>query len=644
MNAFEIVARHYAEKAHIKLYFRDKCSPHTDAKNRIILPKCMNEDKLLATIAALLHEAHHIKLTGDMESLCNKLYHGPAKHWFGNHYSDISNFYKFLLNLCEDIRIDSKIMTKYEGAKYLYQELINLANQIRIEEKHGISEHTNKFIVLTQQIYLYALDFDESNYFEPEIIKDFISKNKEKLDAILKDVKACNEIPLSHGLVRPVDQLGNLVKDYLQMKDEKQPGGGSGSQAGGKQGNKEATKKLKEKLKQELDKKSDENKELEKQENKLKKDKEDLQEKIDKARQDRSKKQDKLNKMKRDGKDDEETDKLKEDIEDSYEDENEISEQKQEIDKDLRKNYKQKQENLDEMEDIGEDLETISKKKGDLDSEDIVDMEIDDADGYSLVGFKRLNKVSKRMKTSYEEMLNFESNLNQIFKRLEHKETYSHTTGKLNMKSIHKIFNHEGEVDDIFKHDRLTEKFNNKIIFLLDVSGSMGDFGRSHKNEVVWDCLLNMVKVIETNKENCNIEYGIYTFSSKNQFGEVKSFEDNGMTESQLEHKYRENYFNGGTDIIDALEKCYDMLELKSHNKDKKFIITITDAEFGYSEMNTILKEYNARQEKHIFIGINSKDYYNGDSKFFKEILMGRMVNSVKEMEATLLESFDRIL
>ena len=628
MNAFEIVARHYAEKASIKLTFKDKCSPSTDGKSKIILPKCMNEDKLLATIAALLHEAHHIKLTGDIELACQRIYReGQAKHWFGNIGSyQLNNFYQFLLNLCEDIRIDNKVLSKYEGAKYIYQELIDLANNIRKEDKQ-ISDHTNKFIVLTQQIWLYALEFDESNYFAPEIIKDFISKKKEKLDIILADVKSANAV---FNLVRPVDQLGKLIKDYLQMKDEKQPG----------EGNKEATKKLKEKLKEKLQEQKKESSDLEKSKEKLKKEKEDISDEIGDTNKNRSKMQEKKNKLPAD-----ERDKLEEKIEKSYDEEKELRKKKDAAEKKLRKLYKEKQEVESEARETEEDIETIVEAKGDLSSEDIIDIEIEDPSGYSLNGFEQLNKATKLMGANYEDMLSFESNLNAIFKRLEHKETYNNNTGKLNLKSIHKIFNHEGDIDDIFRYDKLTEKFSNKIIFLLDVSGSMGSYaGGGHKNKIVWDCLMNMVKVIEANKEACSIEYGIYTFASRSQFGEVKAFEDESVTETSLAKKYRENYFGGGTAICDALENCYDVFEDKSHNKDKKFIICITDAEFGYSDMNTILKEYDARQEKHIFIGINSRDYVDETSRFFKEILMGRMVNSVKEMEATLIESFDRIL
>ena len=276
-------------------------------------------------------------------------------------------------------------------------------------------------------------------------------------------------------------------------------------------------------------------------------------------------------------------------------------------------------------------------------------------------GFKCLDKLAEDLKSTPVQLVDFEGALNEIFKRTEKKTLYTtHATPHINIKNLHKIYKHEGEITDIFSETKKIENFANKLIFLIDSSSSMGqcfqqynlngknDYKMSRKNALVFDCLENIRSVIEENQETYNIDYAVVTFASTNQFGIVKGFDDVFKDKESFQKKYVEKYYNGSTDIIPALEKCYDMFDKHCQHNDKRFIICLTDGQFDPCSTDVILKEYNARAEKVVFIGINNKEALEnrGSSvrEFLDKILMGRVVNTVKEMELTLIESLDRIL
>jgi uncharacterized protein with von Willebrand factor type A (vWA) domain len=153
-----------------------------------------------------------------------------------------------------------------------------------------------------------------------------------------------------------------------------------------------------------------------------------------------------------------------------------------------------------------------------------------------------------------------------------------------------------------------------------------------------------MVNMMEERKDEFNLEYAIYTFSNAGRLGLVKNFDEDIKNDEDLNNRYRRNLIGGGTDIVWALEECYKLFEDNGNVKDKRFLICMTDSEIGHSAEETILKEYDARPEKMVFIGINRKGRYHNKDRFYNDILMGRMVNSVNDMEAVLVDSFDRLL
>jgi len=639
ISSFETIARHFAGKLKVKLHFKDKICPQTDGESRIILPTDMG-DLTLPTLGALIHESYHIRNTGKLEN-CYQKFYDLNKKWFNGNSWHMKKHYSFLTNLLEDIRIDTMVLKKYDNAKYIYSTLIEFGCDMHAKSaaKKAKSKEPVKvkdvmgttFVELTQQIYIYALDFDEKYYFNPTLIKSFISKYKKQLDEILDNVKVRAQVVDLH---QDVDKLWTIIKEFLKIKEQEKVA--EEPTKGGQQGKSEG--KIKKQIKKEYKKIKQE---------KIKDTKGEIED-IDSEIKELE-------------------DEIKE-LEDEEENEDFDSSSNKKETKKINDKINKKNNEIKELKDeIKQDEKAIDKiEKTDGDLDEVIDDILEEEFGNDVLenlmnGFKCIKKISEDLKSNPVDLHDFEGSLKEIFKRTEKKKTYTtHATPHINIKNLHKIYKHEGELDDLFSETKKVETFNNKLIFLIDSSSSMGacfkkyandgkeDYKLSKKNTLVFDCLENIRKVVEENKETYNIDYAIITFASSNQFGIVKGFEDNFKDTDHFMKRYVEKYYNGSTDVIPALEKCYDLFDKHCEPNDKRFIICLTDGQFTSGDTETILHEYNARAEKVVFIGINNKEVLENRGstvrEFLEKILMGRVVNTVKEMELTLIESLDRIL
>jgi hypothetical protein len=625
ISSFETIARHFAGQLKVRLIFKEKVCPQTDGDSKIILPTAMGDNLLLPTIAVTIHECYHIKETGKLELIYQKFF-SKNENWFKGSPYRMKKNYSFIFNLLEDIRIDTMVLKKYDNAKYIYSTLIEYGSELHTKEKVEIVEKGMddsvglKFQEIVQQLYIYALDFDEKHYFNRDLIKDFIATYKKELDEILDNVRIRAE---AKDLYSDVEKLWAIIKEYLKIKEQKKEGGGKPSEE-------ELIKILKGQFK-----------------------------KV---------KQGKIKEINEDIKDINETIKdFEEDIKETQEEEEEdeegnISEEGEKFIKKttqkINKKNELKKELEDEIEKAKESINRMEQYDGDIDQtlEKIIGKE---ADGELLNGFNAVNKIADDLKTNPIPLMDFEASLRDIFKRTEKKKKdTAHITPHLNIKNLHKVYKHEGEVVDLFSETKKVETFSNKLIFLIDSSSSMGSCYPTHniespykiskKNTLVFDCLENVRKVIEENQDTYNIDYSVATFANPNQFGVVKRFDEVIKDESTFLKKYVEKYFHGGTAILPGLERCYEMFEDHCNYNDKRFIICFTDGQFNPGDIDVILKEYNARPEKVVFIGINARENLENRGSscraFLEKILMGRVANTVKEMESTLIESLDRIL
>ena len=104
-EAFQEIARHFAESIKVNLVFEDGATPATNG-DTIILPTEMSEDYLDETLGALLHETNHIRYT-DFKA-----------------FSSWDELSRVVGNCLEDIRIDNKSLSIYPNSRCFYMSLV----------------------------------------------------------------------------------------------------------------------------------------------------------------------------------------------------------------------------------------------------------------------------------------------------------------------------------------------------------------------------------------------------------------------------------------------------------------------------------------------------------------------------------------
>jgi hypothetical protein len=595
MTSFETIAKHFAGKLKTNVYFESKCTPHTDGRD-VYLPKSLPDENLLATVGATIHECYHIKYTNSEEyrKIANEKYDDKIQ--------------ETCTNLAEDIRIDNKVFKDYENSRYIYSKLVETVFLRRQWNKSAVTE---EFINVLQHVYLYGVGFEQF-YFNPEMMKEIMAKNKTKIDNIIDDLKRAKK---TADIKSSVSSLKDLVKDLVKENLSKKDKDGKGV------------------FDNQIKNKEQEVKDLQNKIDGIKKEEQELTKKIN----DNYDKYNKDQKKMWGTKDSKERKEISEEMNKVRDEQKTLSRKKS-----IRntKSWKVEREKREVEREI-EGLKELSKK--DVDVSTAINSELTSEDIQEMFnGFKSLEN-SDSWKIKREEVIDFEDNMKEIFKRLEHKKVINNSSGKININKIYKIFKSEEDYNDIFVEDRIKETYNNKIVMLLDVSGSMKNES-STKSKVLLECVTNLTRLIEKTKEQYNIEYEVGVFADSPKI--IKTFSET-ITEEDLKSRYSMNFSGGGTEIIPALEEAYKTLEENSNVKDRKFILVFTDGEFDDSSMKKILEEYNARNERHIFIGIGDlgkSTVFGAGDKFFKEILMGRLVNNTKEMEKVLIDGFDRMI
>jgi hypothetical protein len=203
---FKILAEHFADKDNIDVIIKGD-EAKTDANSKTIyLPEDVPDEMFGVTLATLLHESHHIKLSKGLPAATPE---------------NKASAYFHLLNALEDIRIDTKVIDKYPNAKGLYSELLKY-----IDKKYGAeyAKLPKEARIVRESIlrsYGHNNVFDEHKDKTPEV-QDFFTRNGTKIDNLINRVKMCRNVQQLDPLV---DEFGKLVfeddeKEFEKLKQQ----------------------------------------------------------------------------------------------------------------------------------------------------------------------------------------------------------------------------------------------------------------------------------------------------------------------------------------------------------------------------------------------------------------------------------------
>jgi hypothetical protein len=711
-SEFATLAKMFAGNTNVRVVFEKTGTPRTDGTT-IWLPEDICNKSVYPTLSALLHESHHVKLsempkanksgaTYEMvRDIRNAISRGgqalkgqrPSKIDVDGSLMDMDTFdtesnavksgmlssdsaIAHAINCLEDCRIDNVIFGEFCNARYLYQFLVKAALAKAAEEKPEDGENIDTIIPrIYAYVYLKAIGYGDMYPWKQT--QAFIEKRfGKRIDEIIEHTVGTPSIrDLELPVIRLIQVLDTLMGDPQYQKAQ--------------------LPKLTQTLQSEIDNEKAKNKKSsDKNEKFIKKHEADLREantKTEKLQKERdlirNQSAEMYKKMQADGRSGnskvnqqkmKDFDKASQDLMTEM---NKIRNEKKSHERKLRGRNK-KQVKLNEI---------INKKENEKRRiNELIEGGHDN--GYGIPGvsygyesmndFKALEKSKDKFEEAVAPMHNFEGNLEVIFSRLKHVESYSPKCGYLNMKSAYKIFDssNEGNLKDLFKYSQAKRVFKNKVAFVLDTSGSMG--GRrgcslSTRNNygIMMEVMSNLFSVIERKREEYNIEYSINPFSDNVNC--VKDYDEeldakhvtspNGLAEL-IDRKHRGG---GGTDIIRAIKKVKTTLDDVAHPNDNTFVVVVTDGEFDDSAMKEILQKYNYEKDKIIFVGIDKESgerkeaqyvqnlvdceeaetegrtvssYENNRRNFYEKILMKRFCHDTEGMEKALLEGFDKII
>lgn len=592
MDTFEerltLTAQHFSSKDgsedNINIVFQENANPRTDGKN-IYLPTNLNEDLMYELLIILIHECSHIKYSN----------FGDISYEFA---SDPNK--KFILNVLEDIRVDAKTLRQYPEVKDFYIRLMNYTlkkhaqdkdlEDIRIRilksmwmksipvkpycqeaEKHIVKLNLDKYVQLARKAKntgqlldlareIYRLLYETPNNGLPQDSKEELQQKAENLKKQI-DKKASKLKDKSDKTYKDSEELNK--KFWEADKDEKK------ARSGAKRNAKRADK-LEKEIEEEVDSKGEEltEKEIEKKEKQL--------------ANARTK---------------------AEDLEDDA-DEKELEKQE------LKEEQERKTKEANDLNTQQYTLNKISRNiKGTLETDivnpdDITKWATSSGFSKNLIGIEGLadneDFISNFLNISLPKTLH--ETLREFFTQ-KREERVIHEDGvRLNPRSIPRLFT---DCQNLWTQiDEKEEK--TKVIFLIDMSGSMSSYKRDKIVTNATACLWDSLKeVIET--DNLPVEVAVYYFDDRIET--AKTFEEK-ITGTDMISKYRPR---GGTNLSEAVEfakKTFD--DSCVSNNEKKILVIMTDGDVGTNEAKRV-KDALSEDIKQFLIGINVTSYTTKD-------------------------------
>jgi len=206
MQDIEVIAQHLAGNLNVRVNFVEGATPCTDGK-AITLPTDLNKDVLMEMLGVLVHETFHIKHTS-MDDF--------------NHPS-LSRAEQDVLNVLEDIRVDSLAVAQYPKAQELYEMLfIYVFNKHRAQMKdEAMAQKVLKHLILMAR-------GADGIYYDNKAL-DII--NALNLRSFIDTAKNTHS---TYALIAPAKQLTRLLMGELRDRRHKgtQTEGTEGNEAG----------------------------------------------------------------------------------------------------------------------------------------------------------------------------------------------------------------------------------------------------------------------------------------------------------------------------------------------------------------------------------------------------------------------------
>lgn len=203
----------------------------------------------------------------------------------------------------------------------------------------------------------------------------------------------------------------------------------------------------------------------------------------------------------------------------------------------------------------------------------------------------------------------------------------------LDTDSLHSYYT--GDIDELFKDQKLVTRKKSKIILMLDASGSMQSqmvLDHGEKRKVVLANAEAIRKVLQevVHTEGVNVAYEVWAFDDKCW----------KLDERDYQQSYNDK-FGGGTDILVAFDRAHASL-CEPDVEGEKLLLLLTDGEVHHNEVAQLKKKIlmNNSNAKVLIIGVGA----NITGFFVKEIVGANNILAEKHSNIILFEAIMTLL
>jgi uncharacterized protein with von Willebrand factor type A (vWA) domain len=554
-ESLEIFAKHFGTILGIQIVFGET-GPSTDGKT-IYLPENLSQEALYPCLGALLHETGHIRMTDFTAT------------------RRVSSEVFPVLNLLEDIRIDTNTLSKYPETRDLYKRLLSFAMKDKAEafkaEPFGVK--------VLKHLYIEALGFEG---YEPKA-SQFIKEAK-----LERFIKSSRVAPNTHELISEANELYSIL--FAEQKRQLESGES-------KETLEEFSKSLQDKKKKTSDKYKELGSNNEKEAERLEKSlREITSAKSSVTRYSKNvEKAEEANDLEKLGKLETKLADAEARLEDAEAENAEANANMNQNRSDMNKEY-YKEQNVDRVLNQLEPMRSDAEKARAL---------LESGQGFTteaITGFDALSGRASSELLEVEFPISLDETVREVF--LDKKESNVNVDEgyRINSRKITGIITGEADI-----YEELKEKEEETLLtFLIDCSGSMGrpkDKGsRSYNSLNALNALLKSVTRVK-NQEDVPLKVSVESFNHATMT--ILGF-DEAYSEALLKERY---YAGGGTDLTRSLVEAYEKLQEESAEA-KKIIVVLTDGDVNYNDLADLDK--NTFQDTQvIYIGL---DVRGGDA------------------------------
>jgi len=624
-EAFQEIAKHFAESIRVQIKFEDGATPSTDGKI-IVLPTEMYEGYLDETLGALLHETSHIRYT-DMA-----------------YFSGLDNLTREVTNVLEDIRVDTKSLRIHPNSRCFYMSLVE--DVVARHKENLLAEalpiKVLKGLILTsvganiKEIYGEDAEYDKMEELmtkcQPIINQVYVAETTQELAPLVVEV-----IKIIFGKLPEPDP----DKQKGAGSPDKQCNGGQGGSGNpsnsSSQGDSESQSNIEQAAEvfEDYISKLDEETQAKEEAKKLNEDRRNITDEVKKCHRSAKTYQTKARNIERRSwhgplspEDEKKKVYYEQKAKERHQDYNDACNEESNKRDSLHKSY-------DKMSQIEKAIKETRKEINTIMSEEFAR-----TGNCNLLGFTALD--NDKLKDENYVDIPYNQSLDELIKEtliLKQQEFIPEDTGRLNARYLHEVYT---DIENLFqeKEDR---ELKTMVSLVVDVSGSMESGLRNGEGDRISVCLhaLNIIGQAFSKAVSQGAPGDLKIFAFGSDVAEVVPTCENWKAISRGQYQEWMSSVGGCTHMADAVN--FVVGEVTKDPEYRNIMIVLTDAEVDRRELSEMTNNISTNDVMVMYIAIGSTLREREAQELFGENNIMSEVDSVRILQNVMFQGLQQV-